>query len=158
MRKGFLMISVLLLASVLYTACEPVRFYERYAEIPDHRWEADYMLPFNVQIEDTNARYNMYINIRHSSTYPNRNIWLLIHTLSPSGDSVSKRHEFYLSDRRGRWHGKGVGGIYDISLPVQKNMRLREAGNYRFYIQHKMRRETLEHIHDIGLRFEKRSR
>jgi len=106
-------------------------------------------------IEDNTARYNLFINLRHTGDYRYSNIFLKIYILSPSGKSSVERREFKLSLADGQWLGKGTGNMYSYQLPLRENFKFTEKGNYIIELEQNMRNNPLKEVSDVGLRIEK---
>lgn len=70
---------------IALTACDKNRIYDKFTEIPQAQWEYSQKMPFEVEIADTLARYNVYVNVRHNDDYPYSNLWVMLYTYLPSG-------------------------------------------------------------------------
>lgn len=135
-------------------ACDYNRLYEQYRPIEDHEWHYDKPVTFEVDIEDTTAKYNLFLDLRHKNNYPYNNIWMMVTTIDPNADTNKLQNEFSLADNRGRWKGQNVGSVYDHRFLIRKNFRFEHSGTYQFQIQHLMRKDQLEGVMDVGLRVE----
>ena len=140
---------------IVLSACNSGNFYEKYNEIPEMEWEMDEPIAFHPQIQDTLAAHSLYIDLRFSTRYKMRNLFLFITTTAPSGISRTDTLEVMLADERGRWYGQGWGDIYHLEVPYKKYIRFPLTGEYEISITQGMREETLKYISDVGLRIEK---
>lgn len=68
-----------------FTTCEKNRIYEKNINIEEYLWNSKTVPSYKVEIHDTSALYNIYINIRHAELYPFQNIWLVVGTQHPDG-------------------------------------------------------------------------
>lgn len=136
-------------------SCDYNRLYEQYQPIEAHEWSHDQPVNFEVDIEDTTERYNLFLDLRHKNNYSYNNIWVTINTVFPNSDTNELKNEFSLANKRGRWKGQRVGSVYDHRFLVRKNFRFRQKGTYQFQIQHLMRKDQLEGVMDVGLRIER---
>jgi len=143
---------ILILLSMV--ACDENRVFEKYTEISNYSWGWDNTIPFEVEINDTNIFYNVYINVRHNVNYEFRNLWILIHHTFPSGKKFDKRIELTLADKEGKWYGTCMSDICDRQVS-QGNTYFPEIGTYHFEFEHNMRKNPLPHIMEVGLRIEK---
>jgi len=150
----FFCLVVMSLATLL-VACDNKSVYDMYTAIPNLKWEANKPVVFNVEIKDTINPHNVYINIRNSSKYENMNLFLFVHTISPSGAELVDTFECMLADERGKWLGSGWGDIYDNRFVYKKQVRFPVQGEYLFRITQAMRTEELKNISDVGLRIDK---
>ena len=137
------------------TACDPHRVYEKNTRLPSAEWSKEQPVIFNVPIEDTASAHHVFINIRNSGKYENRNLFLFITTTAPSGHFVKDTLECLLADENGKWYGSGLGDLYFVQAPYKMGVKFPYPGMYRFEIKQAMRRDILKHITDIGLRIEK---
>jgi gliding motility-associated lipoprotein GldH len=123
--------------------------------IPEKTWSLKDIAVFKVPVTDTVNSNNVFFTIRSGSSYPFRNIYLFVTTISPDGKSISDTLQYNLADEKGKWYGKGIGDIHSLSLPYKSNVFFPMKGTYQFKIQHGMRIEDLKGVYDFGLRIEK---
>ena len=149
----------ILLIAALLVSCDSNRLYEKNISIDNDMWSLEQMPSFEFENTDTISEVNLILNIRHSSIYPFSNLWVFIHTLSPSGAPQVDTLETTLSQKDGKWLGDGLGDIWDLQVPFKK-IRLNESGTYSFKIEQAMRHgnlskiEQLPGVMEIGLRIE----
>lgn len=143
------------LASCLLISCNNGRVFEKNYKIPEGIWDRYKPITFEVQIDDTISAHNLYINVRNSSLYPMRNLFIYVRTTAPSGHSRTDTVEIMLADEKGRWYGNGLGDILDLSQLYKENIRFAQEGLYIFSYEQAMRVENLPYILDVGLRVEK---
>jgi len=146
---------IFIVALVVLTSCDRSVMFDQYVTIPDEGWNVDSMAVFKVDIESTEQAYNVVLNIRNRSDYPNSNLWLFIDVLSPSGQAMKDKVECILADDAGRWIGSGWGSLYHVKVPYQRAVKFAETGQYTFRVVQGMREEDLKGIYNIGIRLEK---
>lgn len=144
----------ILFGIITLTSCDHNVVFDQYVTIPDGGWNMDSMAVFKLDIENPDKAYNVIINIRNRSNYPNSNLWLFVDVTSPSGQNVQDKIDCILADDTGRWLGSGWGNLYHVKIPYQQNVKFAETGEYTFRIVQGMREEDLKGIHNIGLRLE----
>ena len=148
--------AVLILISVLlFSSCNNDVIYSDSAVMQDNRWDLFDVPVFDVPVTDTLNSNNVSFTIRTGSSYPFRNIYLFVTTISPDGKSITDTLQYFLADEKGRWYGKGFGDIHELGLPYKTNVYFPLKGVYEFKIRHGMRVEDLKGVYDIGLRIEK---
>ncbi len=145
----------LITLAVAFFSCNRNRVYEKNTEIADGIWNVKDKVSFDVPITDTLSVNNIYINIRHTSLYLYRNLFLFIKTTAPSGASIRDTFEITLADEKGKWLGSGLGDIWDNQILYKRHVQFPYSGIYNFEIEQAMRRENLPFVMDIGLRIEK---
>jgi gliding motility-associated lipoprotein GldH len=146
---------LIVLAVPLLLSCDSKRYYENNKKIEHGVWKRTDKIRFEVAIPDTLQRFDFYLNVRNDLDYPFANLYLFIHTQSPSGISSMDTVECQLADYTGKWLGKGIGSVKYNRFLFQKGFRFRVAGKYIFELEQAMRVNDLKGIRDIGLRIEK---
>lgn len=137
-----------------FSSCGQKAEFDQYVTIPNDGWSADSMAVFKVDIKAKEKAYDIFINIRNRSAYPNSNLWLFIDVISPTGKTMHQKVDCLLADETGKWLGSGWGDLFHVKVPLMQNVKFAEEGEYTFRIVHGMRKEDLEGIHNIGLRME----
>ena len=155
MRKNGKIFLWLVLFLLFLYSCNSGSIFSESKDIPGSEWDKNNILSYNFKIEDTLQPYNVYLNVRNTSKYQFRNLFLFIETTSPSGNTVRDTFECILADDRGRWYGKGWGDVYENKIPYKEYIRFPSKGTYSIEIQQAMRRTNLKHITDIGVVIEK---
>jgi len=114
MRKSrFLFyLGLFLLVNTGNFSCTPLNLYERTVAIPAHEWKSSFIPQFSFLINDTSARYDLSITLRHRDLYHYNNIWLQINLLSPDGKQYNFQTEKQLGTNESGWLGTGMDDIY----------------------------------------------
>lgn len=146
----------LLIGLFVFNSCTGNDVYFQYHSVAQYGWDVDSVYVYDINIADTNASYNVFVNVRNRGEYPHQNMWLFIKK-SLAGDSVSLNDtiNFYLADQRGKWLGSGVGSVFEMPVLYQQGIRFKKPGIYRYELTHGMRDSVLIGVNDIGLRVEK---
>lgn len=153
-KNRYYFISILT-SFVLLISCNNSIVYTDSMPMPGKKWELMNIPAFTVNIDDTLTSNNVTFTIRTGSSYPFRNIFLFVKTISPDGKFITDTLEYNLADEKGKWFGKGFGDIHELNLPYKSNVFFPVKGTYQFSIQHGMRIEDLNGVYDFGLRIEK---
>ncbi len=145
--------------ALLLSACLGNQVYELNQEIPGFEWVRNRKLVFEVAVQDTQASYDLYINIRHTTEYPFTNLWINLYTYYPSGKQGKLQKQLHLaSNKEGRWTGECMSTTCFAQLRVVEGLHLSETGIYRFEVEHIMRTNPLPGVMSVGLRLEKRTK
>jgi len=96
---------IILLLMAMLTACDPSGFYEKNSLVNSKGWSVADKIPFELEATDTLALLNFYINIRHTTEYKFRNIFLFVDTFFPDGSQSRDTIEILLADPKGKWFG-----------------------------------------------------
>lgn len=138
-----------------WSGCHRNVVYDENLKIPKEGWPATLPAYFDVDIEDTNSFYSMYLNIKNNAEYPNSNIYFFITVVFPDGGMAKDTVNFLLADQYGKWLGKGVGNEKTSRILYRNEMFFPFNGTYRFYIEQAMRADTLRGISSVGIKLEK---
>lgn len=141
----------------LVLACDSKTVYKSHEEIKDAQWYADYKPVFEVNIEDSTAKYNAYYLLRTAIQYPYYNLYLTRKITGPDGKVISNDLvELKVSDETtGKPYGKGLGDLFDQKIPFLKNYVFKSAGRHTFEIGQSMRQNPLPFVMSIGISVEK---
>lgn len=134
-----------IVASVM-VGCDDKTIYSEYHTLPLSGWDADSILVFNVEIQDTISEYDIIVDVRHTTAYQYQNMWLFVNT-----DTI----DFYLADRRGQWLGSGGGELREMPVLYKQKVRFHTVGTYTYTIRQAMRNKHLSGVRDVGLIIEK---
>lgn len=154
MMRQFMVLISLLLVTISFSGCDPNRVYEKNIDIPDYVWNLDNRVIFEVPIEDTTQVYNLYVNVRHTDFYPFSNLWVLVTTTFPDGETLEQRLNLELANKEGKWYGDCLGDICDVQLILQENAYFNQTGTYTFAFDQIMRTDDLPAVMSMGLRIE----
>lgn len=152
MRPSTVFISLLIIL-LAASACDRRAVYDRFATIEGEQWEWDEVREFDVDLNDTSTLYNVLIQIRHTTDYPMRNLYLFVHLEGPSGQTLTDTINYMLANPDGSWIGKGVGNLRELRYLYRKNTRFPEPGTYTVRLEQGMRVPGLP-VTDVGIRVE----
>lgn len=144
----------LLLGIAALSSCDRSGIIDENKDLSGQAWHYKNRLTFDVNIDDTNRTYNLFLNVRVDNNYRYSNLFIMLHQTSPSQKITRERQELTLIDESGKWLGRGLGDLYDYQIPVWKQVRFRERGIYRFELEQNMREDTLLNIYSAGIRIE----
>jgi gliding motility-associated lipoprotein GldH len=152
-RKNKLLFA--LTALLFFTSCNKNVVYSEYKKFDDQQWAANNKAVFDLDITDTLTLNNVSLMIRHSDTYPYNNLFLFVTSKYPDGMVKKDTMEVILANEKGEWAGSGAGDIYDVKIPIKRNVRFPLAGKYQFVFEQGMRVDPLPMIMDFGFEIEK---
>jgi gliding motility-associated lipoprotein GldH len=150
-------LALFIIAAVTVTACSDNRLYEDYVDFDDRFWAVSEQPGFEFQIDDTQAKYDLYCNIRIAESYPYSD-FNFQYTLSDStGNVLVKR--LVVKDVFDRKSGKplgesGLGDIYDHQVQLADHA-FATRGKYKVTLEQFMRTDSLEGVLAVGVRVEK---
>jgi len=150
-----LILFILAFLVIIVVSCDSKRFFEENKSLDNGVWMNTNSPSFTVNIADTLARYDLYLNVRNDGVYPYSNLYLFINTTLPGGKTATDTVECQLADPDGKWRGSGFGSLKFNRFLFQKGMIFPRKGIYRFVLEQAMRVKMLKGIRDVGIRIEK---
>ncbi len=148
---AFLMIVA---ASMLVGCDDPTKVFEENHDIPNQVWNKDHMVEFSFDISDTTQFYDILVNLRHTTFYPNSNLWVMVYTTYPNDTVQQQRLQLTLADEKGQWFGDCTGDICTVQQYIQQRVFFNQVGTYKLAFEQIMRTDDLADILAFGLRVE----
>lgn len=142
-------------------SCDSNRTFDQYNSIEDNCWISGDVIVFEVAIEDTISKNNIFINIRNNKEYEFSNLFLIASMEFPDGLKVVDTLEYEMTDKAGNFLGSGYTDIKENKLFYKENVRFQHKGLHILKVEQAMRKssnihglDSLKGITDIGLRIE----
>jgi gliding motility-associated lipoprotein GldH len=132
------------------SACSQPEIFSEFHSFPEAEWARSEKANFDVNIEDSSLKYDVFLEIRNNNDYPFSNLWLFVNITAPDGKQRMDTINVELADIYGKWYGKGIS-LYSYSFPYDSDMHYPGSGVYTYSVRQGMREEILEGISDIGL-------
>lgn len=151
--------TITLVCFISLAGCIPSPYYQKQYSVPGNAWQYSFKPSFTFNISDTASPYNLSFLVRHTEAYPYSNIWVWVYIKQPGGDSFERsRIEIPLAETSGKWMGRGMGEIWEQSMPITTNnnaMMFNKPGTYEIRFEQNMRVNPLPEVLQVGLRVEK---
>jgi gliding motility-associated lipoprotein GldH len=154
-------IFVLLVFVFVMFSCDSNRSFDAYSSITDNVWLKNNVVVFEVQVEDTISKNNIFINIRNNKDYEFSNLFLIASIEFPDGLKVVDTLEYEMTDKLGNFLGTGFTDAKENKLFYKENVRFQKKGLHILKVEHAMRKnsniqglDSLKGITDIGFRIE----
>ena len=141
--------------AICLLSCDTNRILDENEIIANSEWAINDVRTFTFDIVDKALAYNLFVNVRNTSDYDYRNLYLFIEMSSPSNKYFMDTVEVKLANSKGKWVGNGIGNVWQNQIPLLKQVKLVELGTYKVSVTQGMRHDTLKGISDIGVRVEK---
>lgn len=142
--------------ALLFASCEQGALYEKNVSVESHKWYDDTIPSFEIHIDDAQAIYDIYVNLRHNKDYRFSNIFFLLHEKGPDLKDTAYRHEATVAEADGRWVGRSAGNLYHIEHWAKQGFVFPDTGVYTFAIEQNMRSNPLEGVTDVGIKVVKK--
>ncbi len=146
---------ILVACFVFATSCNKNVVYSKYQTLENSEWYNKNKLVFETDIANAQSLYDVSLMVRHADAYPYSNLFVFLNTKYPDGKTTVDTLECILSNSKGEWMGNGAGDIFDITIPLKKNMRFPLTGKYTFTFEQGMRTDPLPLIMDFGMEIKK---
>lgn len=146
---------IIFICSILLSACNKNIVYSKYITFKDNEWFAKDKAVFDVEITDNANLNDISLMIRHADSYPFSNIFLFVTTKYPDGKILTDTMEVVLANNKGEWQGSGAGDIFDLTVPIKKNVKFPQTGKYQFIFEQGMRQDPLQMMMDFGFEIKK---
>ncbi|MDH5366106.1 MAG: gliding motility lipoprotein GldH [Cyclobacteriaceae bacterium] len=153
-----LQLFLLVIAFIILTSCDDTRIYEQNHSFKSQYWMLDSLQTFEVDIKDKSLIYNVYLNVRNSSTYPYYNIYINYSLYDTQGNVLTENlvSNDLFESKIGKPLGQsGIGDVFDHQFLVLKQYQFEHTGKHTFQLQQYMRTDTLQGILAVGIRVEK---
>lgn len=155
-------ILVFLTVLIFLVSCSDNIEFTKYQSLPSASWEAHKNVSFEFDVIDTVSAKDLFINIRNNKDYPFSNLYLITELNFPSGDKVIDTLQYEMSDKTGRFLGKGFTDIKENKLFYKEKKVFPKSGKYLLNIRHAMRKNGevnsipfLNGVQDVGFSVEK---
>lgn len=141
--------------STLMTGCSTDTLVDRFNALPDYGWAHHDTTGFEFVVEDVEAYYNDYFQLRITKDYPLSNIYIKAYFYKGDSFLFSNIRRYMLAEKSGKWKGSGLGSTVSYELPLRENHEFQDTGLYRVEFQPYLRIDTLPAVSDVGYRITK---
>ncbi len=121
-------------------SCDNKIVFDDYHNFENQTWSEGIGVSFTYPVRDTTSKNKVVIKVRHTTDYEFQNLFLFIKT--EKTDTV----ELIISNKEGKWLGRGVGDIRELEFVYSKDKVFTEKGDFTFEIEQAMRYGKLEKI------------
>ncbi len=152
-------INIFLLLGLLLgglSSCSTI--YDETKTLDNSTWKQGQVLSFEFEIEDTEQLYDLFLEIEHGTTYPFQNLYCLIRTTMPDGNTREEQASLELANAKGYWLGDCKEESCTRNIPFIIKTQFPIKGKYQLELQQHSRPETLGPIEHIRLHIDKTTR
>lgn len=153
MKNKLAFIPLLLLIGCL-SSCGPDFIYEKDYDLANEAWTYSDTLDFKINITDTTAIYNLYLDMEHSTDYAFQNIYLQVYTLYPNGKRIKELLPIDIADKTGKWYGNCDSDMCQLRVNLQEGAFFNATGDYVITLEQYMRKKSLLGLKSLALRIE----
>jgi len=143
-----------MIITLLLIGCNNNTVFSEYNKFDDISWNRMDFLNFEVPVQE-NENLDFYIGFRHHTDFPYGFIDVNITFYTPDGEIRSRDYHFNLKNKKSEWKGDGMGELWNIELPIRKNMIFNKTGICKIRIENKMKKMETPGIIEVGLTVKK---
>jgi gliding motility-associated lipoprotein GldH len=155
MRKGRFEWIYLCVLYLTICSCDGIGLQEQLYAFADQQWSAHEVPSFTIETEDSLAYYQIYFVMRHTDSYPHKNIWIQYEAQLPGQKTIKEKMNLLLADDDKGWRGAAFSDIIEQRILLTKTPIAIKAGTCRFSVEQLMRLEPLPNVIHAGIRIEK---
>ena len=124
-----------------FVSCQNENKKEVYHSFNNNTWNTDSIVSFELDNIDTTSSHDLYLMVRHTTNFKFQNLFLFTNF-----ENQQDTLELFLSEKSGRWLGKGFGEIKELKIRIKENVNFKENQDQMFSVEQAMRYEDLEKI------------
>ncbi len=131
-------------------ACNDSNLYEDTKTIPAH-WKYADKIAFDYEVKDTTKAYDLLLKISHADNFAYENLYVMITTIFPGGDTTRNPLSLQIAGPDGQWQGSCSGQTCELSIPVSSGAYFKKPGKYSLIFEQYSREEALSGMETLGL-------
>ena len=114
-------------------------------------WERFDYVKDNIEVK-AETSYDLSLKIAFTDAYPYNDISMVFTVFDSEGNPYRARaYKFNLKDAEGKWNVESVDGCHTYVLPINKDLRIVDAGTYTFQIENRMPITPLVGVKELTL-------
>lgn len=125
--------------------------FSDFHDIEPSGWRYADVLTFTPTHDDSIAKGDILLIVRHNNSYPYSNLWLEVEYETAAGDRNNDTINLRLADKYGRWLGKGNATDFQMVDTVARSVT--HATRSAVRVRHIMRVDTLAGVDLVGIEF-----
>ena len=130
-------------------SCEKQYTFSQLQSIPESGWTYENILKYEFEVEDTNALYDLYLEVDYNTSFSYQNIYVNVFT-GMSEDNMNKTQlSLDLSNNLGIWKGDCDNEVCTYLLPLQKSIYFEKPGKQFFWIEQYSRSPIIKDVKSI---------
>ncbi len=150
MKKLFIIVIICSLGF----GCADITVFQEYRKLDNLVWGRFDIHNFEVPVKKGEP-LDLYFALRHHTDFPFNFIDVNITLFTPDGEMRSRDYHYRLIGTDLKWKGDGMGALWDIDLPIRKNIVFNKSGICKIRVESKMNRTQLPGIIELGVKAKK---
>ena len=137
---------------LIVTSCQerPVLPHSDFKHLPLHGWQRTLPLTFTPEYDDSTARYELVLAVRHDNAYPYRNLSLVVDVIAADSTLNRRTVDMTVADAYGNWTGGGFGALYQDQIVIARDVAPANAASVIVW-QAMEGCDTLQGLADMGI-------
>lgn len=137
---------------LIFFSCNKKTIYNDYFLFENKNWHTDSLITFQFQVQDTVAKHQVIIKVRHNVDYEFQNLFFFFYN-NTKKDTI----EILLADKKGKWLGNGFGDVRQTEIIINDGEIFNKKEKQKYVFEQAMRygREknikNLKNIEAIGI-------
>ncbi|MBQ8988101.1 MAG: gliding motility lipoprotein GldH [Prevotella sp.] len=141
---------MILAASILFCACGRQKEYSNFQHVSTTGWDKTDTLFFDIPPIKKDGTYREELELRIDNNFPFQSLTLeVIQTILPSDRQTNYELHCPLIDQKGNMRGAGIS-FFQYTFPID-NMLLSTGDSIHISVTHKMKREIMSGVADVGI-------
>ena len=122
MAQAVAMTIVIAAAMLVMGSCDhkPVMAHSAFTHLPNGGWQRTMPLSFRPEYDDSAARYDVTLAVRHDNSYRFRNLSLVVDIFAEDSTVNRQTVDMALADEYGNWTGGGFGALYQDQMTIAR--------------------------------------
>jgi len=114
-------------------------------------WERFDYVYNDIEVKEPTS-FDLNMSISFTDDYPENYFEMVFTVFDPRGDRYrSKGYKFTLKDTDGQWKSQLNDGCYTFELPINKDLKITDAGTYRFQVEYRMPKTPLAGVKELTI-------
>ncbi len=118
--------------------------------LDEEMWRHNQVFGNSFTISDSTKRYDIFLDIEHSTTFEYQNIYTTIGTMFPDKKVTEQVIPINFADKLGKWYGKCQSKTCQLRVVLQHDIRFRPIGEYEINIGQHSRIDSLQGINSLS--------
>jgi len=134
---------------LIFLSCSSDVIYEKSHEFDNGIWSYSNPAKFDFSIDKNESRYDLQLDINHSTGYPFENLYLNIKTEFPDKSTVTDTLSLEMVNNKGAWIGKCSGEDCLLKVVLQECTRFKDAGEHKISFGQFTREDQLQGVNSL---------
>ena len=135
---------------IFLSSCHNPTVFREYQKLDNMTWNRFDILEFEVPVNEGD-KLDFDLALRHHTDFPYNKLFVNITFNAPDGEMRSADYAFNLKDDNGKWLADGMGELWDIDLPIRKEMPFYQSGICKVKIENNYPKFDTPGIIEVGL-------